>query len=336
MSSFQEKRTTQQLKPLLIFIVGSTATGKTEFSLLAKKQIENRLATSCEVINFDSVQVFRGIDIGTAKPSLAQRAQAVHHLIDFVPKGESFTAGEFRRDAMKVLKDRSQAGVGAFLLVGGSGFYAQALEKGMFEIEPVNPAIRRELEQQAESLGLPALYIELTKIDPDYAATIAVQDTYRILRGLEIVRSQNKTLTQIKNEFAAKPSELHSNYEIAKIGIRVEREVLRERIAKRTDRMLAQGWIDEVRTLRAEGLAAWSPMQSVGYKEIQSYLDGELQESELREKVIVSTMQLAKRQVTWFKRDTGGDHPVRWCPSEPEFSGALDQVTKLLLEKSTR
>lgn len=321
-----------RLKPLLIFIVGSTATGKTEFSLLAKKKVEAELGTPCEILNFDSVQVFREIEIGTAKPSIEQRAQARHHLLDFVPKGQSFTAGEYRRDALKILKERTESGVGAFLLVGGSGFYAQALEKGMFEIEPVDPAIRNDLVQELESRGLPSLYDELSKIDSDYAKTIAAQDTYRILRALEIVRSQGKTLTQIKNEFAAKPSELRLNYEIAKIGLRVERDVLRDRIASRTDRMLAQGWVDEVRTLRAEGLVAWAPMQSVGYKEIQSYLDGELKESELREKVIVSTMQLAKRQVTWFKRDT----EVQWCASESEFTEAKNQVTKLLLEKSTR
>lgn len=322
----------QQLKPLLIFIVGSTATGKTEFSLLAKKQIEKELGTPCEILNFDSVQVFNGIEIGTAKPTLAQRAQAVHHLLDFVPKGQSYTAGEYRRDALKILKDRTAAGIGAFILVGGSGFYAQALEKGMFELEPVEPAIRNELAQQLEIRGLPSLYAEMSKLDPDYAATIAAQDTYRILRGLEIVRSQGKTLTQIKNEFAAKPSELRTNYEIAKIGIRVERDLMRERIAHRTDHMLAQGWVDEVKALRDEGLSLWSPMQSVGYKEIQAHLDGQLAERELREKIIVSTMQLAKRQVTWFKRDS----EVHWCASEPEFKGATDQVTKLLQEKSAR
>ena len=322
------------MKPLLIFIVGSTATGKTEFSLVAKEEIEKSLSTACEIVNFDSVQVFNGIDIGTAKPSILQRSQATHHLLDFVPKGRSYTAGEYRRDALKVLNERSQAGVGAFLLVGGSGFYAQALEKGMFELRPVEPAVRNELAQQLGSRGLPALYSELSKLDPDYAATIAAQDTYRILRGLEIVRSQNKTLTQIKNEFASKPSELRAKFNIGKIGIRADRAALRERIATRTDRMLAQGWVDEVKALRNEGFGSWSPMQSVGYKEIQANLDGELAESELREKIIVSTMQLAKRQVTWFKRDTGGDHPVRWCPSEPEFTGALDQLTKLLQEKS--
>lgn len=320
----------QQLKPLIIFIVGSTATGKTEFSLLAQKQIATVLGAPCEILNFDSVQVFNGIEIGTAKPSLEQRAQATHHLIDFVPRGQPYTAGDYRRDALRILNERTIAGVGAFLLVGGSGFYAQALEKGMFENPPAEPALRNEIAELLESRGLPALYRELSQLDPEYASTIAAQDTYRILRGLEIVRSQNKTLTQIKNEFASKPSELRTKYEIGKIGLRVERDVLRERITIRTDRMLAQGWVDEVKTLREEGYGAWSPMQSVGYKEVQAHLDLELNESELREKIIVSTMQLAKRQATWFKRDT----EVQWCASEPEFLGAKDQVAKLLLEKS--
>lgn len=316
----------EKARPLLIFIVGSTATGKTEFSLLAREQIEKETGKPCEIVNFDSVQVFQEIEIGTAKPTREQRAQAPHHLLDFVPAGRPYTAGEYRRDALKVLSERSSAGVGSFLLVGGSGFYAQALEKGMFELRPVEPAVRKELEQEVESRGLPALFSELSKLDPEYAASIAAQDTYRILRGLEIVRSQNKTLTQIKNEFAAKPSELRTNYQIAKIGIRAERDALRERITSRTDKMLQSGWLDEVKHLRSKGLGDWAPMQSVGYKEVQQYLDEQLAESELRDKIILSTMQLAKRQVTWFKRDT----EVQWCASEPNFKGGKDHVKNIL------
>lgn len=317
---------TSTKKPILIFIVGSTATGKTEFSLLAHKQIETALQMPCEIVNFDSVQVYQGIDIGTAKPTREQRARAPHHLIDFVAEGTTYTAGEYRRDAMKVLKDRSQKGVGAFLLVGGSGFYAQALEKGMFELAPVDSKIRADLDQELKQKGLSALYQELKAQDPEYAASIAQQDTYRTLRGLEIIRSQSKTLTQIKNEFASKPSELRTNFRIGKIGLRAEREVLRERISARTDKMLAQGWVEEVKALREKGLSEWSPMQSVGYKEIQQNLNGEIAQSELRDKIIMSTMQLAKRQVTWFKRDT----EVQWCASEPEFKGSKDQIAKLI------
>lgn len=314
-------------KPLLIFIVGSTATGKTEFSLLAHRQIESKLKVPCEIVNFDSVQVFQGIEIGTAKPTKEQRDQAPHHLLDFVPKGQGYTAGEYRRDALKVLRERTAAGVKVFLLIGGSGFYAQALEKGMFEIEAVPPHVRNQLDEELKTFGLGILYEELKRRDPEYAESIAPQDSYRILRGLEVVRAQNKTLTQIRREFSLQPSELEQNFYIRKIGLRAERDQLRSRVTKRTDKMLAESWVDEVKSLRAEGFSAWAPLQSVGYKEIQLFLDGQLQESELREKIILSTMQLAKRQVTWFKRDQN----IRWCRSEIGFQEAMKILDSDLL-----
>jgi tRNA dimethylallyltransferase len=320
---------------LLIFIVGPTASGKTEFALKAAQIGETKLGGPCEIISCDSIQVFADIELGTAKPSAQQLSQVPHHLLSFVPLKQAYTAGEYRRDALKVIADGARRGVRAFFIVGGSGFYVQALQKGMFEIPAANLEVREKLLRQLKDQGLAALYAELTQKDPEYAKKIAAQDSYRILRGLEVWASLGRSMTQIQQEFAQKenPNDLSRNHQILKLGLGVERSELRQRVVNRTQQMLQSGWIQEVGRLQSLGLGACAAMQSVGYREIQNWLlenpgGSEVGTSELSHAIVTSTMQLAKRQSTWFRRDT----ETHWLESESRWEKGLKSFNLLLAD----
>jgi tRNA dimethylallyltransferase len=315
---------------LLIFVVGATASGKTDFALRAATEVEARLQGPCEIINCDSIQVFEEIELGTAKPNAQQLLQVPHHLISFVPLSTAYTAGEYRRDALKVIADGASRGVRAFLIVGGSGFYVQALQKGMFEIPAADLKVREALQQDLKQLGLAALYDQLLQKDPLYASQIAPQDSYRILRGLEVSASLGRPMSQVQAEFKHKenPNDLSRSHQILKMGIRVERSLLRERVVTRTQQMLQAGWIDEVRALQSRGLGTCAAMQSVGYREIQNWLLSQKRAEELTEAIVTSTMQLAKRQSTWFRRDL----ETHWIESESQWEKGLKNFNLLLAD----
>ena len=312
--------------PKLVFVTGPTAAGKTEFAIKAAREAERQLGGPCEIINSDSVQVFKEVEIGTAKPTLEQQKQVPHHLINFVEAKENYTAGEYRRDALAVINDGKKRGVRAFLIVGGSGFYVQALEKGMFEIPAADARVRIQLQDELQKRGLNSLYEELAQKDPAYAAKIAAQDSYRILRGLEIFYGLGKTMSEVQNEFAQKENlnDLARSHQILKFGVQVDRAVLRQRVRERTKNMLKAGWIQEVQALRARGLSDWAPLQSVGYRDIQNWLEASGgtvtsgNSQELEDQIVISTMQLAKRQATWFRRDPA----MNWVESESADTNA--------------
>ena len=311
--------------PKLLFIVGPTAAGKTEFALQAAKEFKNQ---KVEIINSDSIQVYQGIEIGTAKPTKEQREQIKHHLVDTIKTGDTYTAGRFRDDATQIIKDGAKRGVDWFLIVGGSGFYVQALEKGMFDVKKVDPQFRAQLAHELKTNGLETLYLELKQRDDTYAAKVKPQDTYRTLRALELMRAHNKTMTQIHHEFDERQQNtgLRRNYDIHKIGLKPDRNELRQRVQRRTQSMLEHGLVEEVRGLLAEGLKDWAPLQSVGYREVQGWLADEVTDERLPELITTSTMQLAKRQMTWFQRDP----ETHWAPSQPEFAEALQTLRRLL------
>ncbi len=308
-------------QPHLLFVVGPTATGKTDFALQAAANFQ------AEIINCDSVQFYQGVEIGTAKPTAGQLQMVPHHLVNFVPEGGSFTAGDYTRAAEAVISSRFAMGVRNFLVVGGSGFYVQALEKGMFEVPEIPAEIRAQVAVDLKEKNLADLYQEVLRRDPLYAARIKTQDRYRIGRALELMRSRQRSMSEIQAEFKAKVRT--ASYAIHKIGLTRPRAVLRELVSLRTEQMLSRGWIDEVKALRAKGLGEWLPMRSVGYREIQDYLDGKLTEAELRERIIISTMQLAKRQMTWFKRDLD----IQWFDSGNGFAGALQTAAACIKGK---
>ena len=308
--------------PHLLFVVGPTACGKSDFAVEVSEQSGRPGELHAEIINCDSVQFFEGIDIGAAKPDFDLMARATHHLISHLPPGATYTAGDFRRDALRIITERTAAKVNRFIPVGGSGFYIQALEKGMFDVPDIPDEIREAVASEHQKNGLGPLHDELMRRDPVSGARIKPGDTYRILRALEILRADpdSRTLNEIKDHF-----ERHRKsppFEVSKIGLFRERDVLRDRVIERTRRMLRDGLIEEVKALREKGLGAWAPMQSVGYAEVQAMLDGKLNKEVLTESIVTSTMQLAKRQMTWFKRDP----QIQWFDSEKGFELPLTRA----------
>lgn len=310
-------------RPRLLFVVGATATGKSD---LAVAIAEKATAPAPQIINCDSVQFFDGVEIGAAKPGPELLARARHHLVGHVPVGDDYTAGDFRRDALRLMAENP---LPSWLAVGGSGFYVQALEKGMYDVPEIPAGLREELESEAARPGgLGRLYDELKTRDSDAAAKIAGADRYRILRALEILRAHPaETLTEIRARFAS--LQPPAPFSAAKIGIYCSRERLRERVVGRTRAMLARGLIREVESLRAslkdQGLKDWAPLRSVGYNEVQKFLDGQLRRDELEPAIVTSTMQLAKRQMTWFKRDT----QIEWFESEDVESAVARGISLL-------
>lgn len=289
-----------------IFLVGPTGIGKTAVSLEVAQKFGYAL------VNCDSVQVYKKTDIGTAKPSKAEMNLAPHYLFDYVEPPRALTAADYLNDVTDLF---SRERIEKAVFVGGSGFYVQALEKGLYPSSKPSEETKKEIENWIDSDGYLALYKWVQEKDPEFAKKISENDHYRIRRAVEVMKTQNQSMTELKKSMAEKNHSSLPPHKAIKVGLRMEKEKLRPRIEARTDQMLASGFIDEVKQLRAEGLDSWVPMQSVGYKEIQAFLDGEVDEQGLRDLIVTSTMQLIKKQMTWFKRDPD----IRWHePSEKD------------------
>lgn len=278
----------------VVFVVGPTATGKSELALLCASRFQG------EIVNADSLQVYRSLDIGTAKPTVAEREIVKHHLFDFVAEGVLFTAGDYRKKALEVVRQAEERGTRCLFFVGGSGFYIQALLKGMYRLPKPDEQVRERVRKELDENGGEAAYRRLCELDPVYAAKVGANDLYRIGRGLEICYGTGKTVSEVTSEFARTSVDCFP-YEHRIVAIDADRANLRRRVSARAEKMLADGWIEEVRALRERGWGEWAPMKSVGYREIQSFLRGELPEEKLLEEIVTATMQLAKKQKTWFK-----------------------------------
>lgn len=290
------------MKPL-VFVVGPTGSGKSSLALKLAEEFGGA------ILNCDSLQTYERLDIGTAKPDNTERSRAPHFLFDVVKTGDVLTAGDFRRLAMPVLQRELPSRI--VFGVGGSGFYIQALEKGMFDVQKPRLEVEAEIRAEAERLGPAEMYAQLMKLDPEYADSISPNDSYRILRGLIIIRESGKTVTLLRQEFQAEKFP----FPLLKLGLLPSRDELLPRVEARARTMLELGLLDEVRVLLAEGYGEWPPLQSVGYRECVAYLKGEIPENRLLPLIVEKTMQLAKKQKTWFKRDKD----VHWLPfAEPE------------------
>ncbi|MDO8284919.1 MAG: tRNA (adenosine(37)-N6)-dimethylallyltransferase MiaA [Rhodoferax sp.] len=294
--------------PFHVCLAGPTASGKTAAALAIAREHD------CEIISVDSALVYRGMDIGTAKPSAAELAQVPHHLIDIRDPLQAYSAAEFVRDATHLIHAISARGR-LPLLVGGTMLYFKALFDGLDDMPPANAAVRAVLEQEAADKGWPALHAELATVDPVTAARLAPADSQRIQRALEVYRISGLPLSHFHSTQVATKNiatEAESTRASALISLEpLERSWLHARIAQRFDAMLEQGFIDEVRALRARGdLHADLPsMRCVGYRQVWEALDaheakgssGPLPLAEVRELGIIATRQLAKRQITWLR-----------------------------------
>ena len=276
----------------IICLMGPTAAGKTP---LAVRLVQ---ALPCEIISVDSAMVYRGMDIGTAKPDAETLKIAPHHLIDIVDPKEAYSAGQFRVDAMRAIDD-IQARGRIPLLVGGTMLYFRALQQGLAGLPTADKDLRMTLQKRAELEGWQVLHAELAAIDPQSAKRIHVSDTQRIQRALEVYLLSGKPISQWQAE-----DKNPLTHKIINIGLMpFDRARLHERIAQRFALMLQLGLVDEVKKLYERGdLSADLPaMRSVGYRQVWDYLAGNSTFAEMKEKAIAATRQLAKRQITWLR-----------------------------------
>lgn len=288
----------QQGRPLAICLMGPTAAGKTALAV----ELVQRLPL--EIINVDSAQIYRGMDIGTGKPDAATLARAPHRLLDFLDPSERYSAAQFRNDALREMYAIHTAGR-VPLLVGGTMLYFRALRDGLAAMPSADPAVRQEIETLARDHGWNAVHERLAAVDPQAAARIHPNDPQRLQRALEVWMVSGQTMTSLHHNSGRgddNDSELPFRLEFFSIqpGLR---SVLHEKIAARFMQMIEQGFVDEVERLYRRGdLGLHLPsMRSVGYRQIWQYLDGELRFEAMVERGIIATRQLAKRQVTWLR-----------------------------------
>lgn len=283
----------KEKKPRLLVILGPTASGKSRLAMEIAEALRG------EIVSSDSLQVYKYLDIGTAKPSLEERAAVPHHLIDILDPDGEFNAGTFRREASRVIESLYAAGKN-ILLAGGTYLYVKGLLSGLIEDLPADRAMRAALRKERAEHGTAPLYERLLSIDPESASRIHPNDYVRTERALEVyeLTGQKMSLLQSLHEFGVR------DYDYLKIGINVERQELRRRIDERVNGMISAGLVDEVRGLRNMGYGPWlKPMQSIGYKEMNAYLEGTLDFDRAVELMKRDTKRFAKRQMTWLRAD---------------------------------
>ena len=287
-------------RPLLA-IVGTTASGKSALGLELARQLDG------EIVSADALQIYRGMDIGTAKPTPSERRTVRHHCIDIVPPAERFSAGDYARaarDAVAEIQARGRLPIA----VGGSGLYMRALITGLDPLLPSDPVWRSALLRVEERRGPEFTRRMIETLDPGWAARIGVRDRQRALRGIEVTLRTGVPFSQQLSE-QRKAVDLRFALPAVWVGISWARHALWERIEARVDRMLKGGWIAEVERLQSAGLSLDAhALQAIGYREIGAYLEGSLDLPEVRAAIVRATRRYAKRQSTWFRRQT----PARW------------------------
>lgn len=300
----------------LVAIVGPTAVGKTAVAV----EVASYFAT--EIVSADSRQVYRLLDIGSGKPTREEGERVTHHLIDVADPDEDYSAARFREEAGRAVQCLSRDGKIPFL-VGGCGFYVRALIDGIFAGPGRSPEIRASLQQEAREQGREKLYERLVAIDPEAASRIHPHDLSRVSRALEVNQLTGERMSQLKRQ--TRPG----NYRPVLIGLRRERAALYARINARVERMLANGWLGEVRDLLARGYGGeHNALQSVGYRELVRHLRKELPWEEVAGEIQKASRRYAKRQLTWFQ----GDSRIRWLDLESEEPPAQtsERINKIL------
>lgn len=299
----------------MIFFVGPTGVGKSSHAhQLAMKH-------KASILNCDSIQMYQEVSVGAAKPTAEEQSQVPHYLLDCIPAGETWTAADFNREARAVLE--REAGKGPFFAVGGSGFYIRALEKGLYDLPSLDSGREREIKAELNNKSDQQMHEDLFGVDPETAKKLHVNDRYRVERALVIWHG-----------FGLKPSEVHKQfisralpYKTLKIGIHLEREMLREVLTARIEKMNQLGFREEVESLLSRGLEDWWPLRSVGYQEWVEVLRGRAKESEINDKILTSHMQLAKKQMTWFKKDPS----ILWMHTKKDQQKISDVVGEFLV-----
>lgn len=284
-----------------LVLLGATAVGKSALAMDLAESLD------AEIVSADALQVYRGLDIGTAKPSAADRARVRHHLIDILDPSERYSAGEFARrahQAVAAIADRGRRAI----VVGGSGLYLEAFVDGLAELPAVPAGVRRRMATRRRAEGLGALRAELEEVDPVTASRLEPGDSQRTQRALEIFHASGRPLS----EWLARSGRVEGNPAI-QIGLTVSRGLLYDRIAARVHRMVAQGWVEEVRGLLRAGVERDAPaFQAIGYRQLAGVVAGEIELSAAVAEIIRETRRFAKRQLTWFRRRS----EIRWVDAE--------------------
>ncbi|MHB1543647.1 MAG: tRNA (adenosine(37)-N6)-dimethylallyltransferase MiaA [Gammaproteobacteria bacterium] len=298
----------------VFLLMGPTASGKTE------QVLELATRFPLEVVSVDSSMVYRGLDIGTAKPTPAERARVPHHLIDLLDPSEIYSVGRFVEDANQAIRMIQARGHLPFL-VGGSFLYFRAWMAGLSPLPPANPSIRAGIERRGEQMGWPALHAELTRIDPNAAVRIHPHDRQRVGRALEVYEATGQTISHLWKSHR-KPSRVPCCRMVLEV---TDRAALRDRVERRLSNMLEQGWIEEVQALVNRGdLSERLPaLRSVGYPQLWRHLVAGAGWEETRRAIVTETLQLAKRQMTWI-RATEAD--ARWPAENADWRRHLDEM----------
>lgn len=301
------------LKPKLIVILGPTASGKSELGLKLAKKFNG------EIVSADSRQIYRGMDIGTAKPTKKERKIIKHYLIDIKKPNQLYTVGEYKRDAIRAINQIIKRDKVPFL-VGGTGLYIKAIVDNL-EIPKVKPdwKLRKRLESKIKTRGLKSLYGELIKIDPEAAYIVDSKNPRRIIRALEIAIKTKKPFSQQREKG-------ESLFDILEIGLSIPEGRLKEKIEKRVNKMIKMGLVKEVNGLIKTYNKNLSTFDAIGYREIINYLNNKISSAEVTEKIKKNTWHFAKRQMTWWK----SDQRVRWVKSQKE----AERLVKEFLEKN--
>ena len=308
-----------ETRPPVIFLQGPTAVGKTDLAVALVQRLP------FDIVSVDSAMVYRGLDIGTAKPDAGTLAHAPHRLIDILDPSESYSAARFRNDAR--LEIAAIHATGRIpLLVGGTGLYFRALEQGLSRLPGADPALRARLARDCRRLGSAALHDRLSGIDPEAAARIHPNDPQRIQRALEVFELTGRPLSAQQREGDRETLP----FRVVKIAVLPDdRQVLHARIARRFQEMLERGFIDEVAVLRTRGDLDLSlpALRAVGYRQVWHYLDGAMDYNQMVERGIIATRQFAKRQLTWLRGEPGLERLVAGSPQ------LLDTTLHLLRER---
>lgn len=285
--------TSSIVKPKIIIVCGPTGVGKTAVAIELARHFNGH------IIGADSMQIYKYMDIGTAKPTADEQARVTHHMVDIIAPDEPFDAARYAERARQIIAELSKQHILPFV-VGGTGLYIKALLYGLFNSEVFSAQIRAKLKAEAAAHGIDTLHQRLRRLDPETAERLHPNDTYRILRALEVVEASGKAISQYYREhaFAEQP------FNALKIGLQMERELLYEHINQRVDAMLAAGFLDEVKALLAQGYAAdLKAMQSIGYRHLVDTIQGRLSLNECIRTIKRDHRRYAKRQLTWFNAD---------------------------------
>jgi len=303
-------------KPKVIVICGPTGIGKTSVGIqLAEKE-------GGEIISADSMQIYRYMDIGTAKPTADEQNRLLHHMIDIVDPAEDFDAVRFAQMAREKVMQLHQKGVMP-VIVGGTGLYIKALLQGLFQSNPVDSQIRERLTQEAAENGSSSLHDRLKQVDPDTAGRLHPNDAYRIVRALETIESTGRPISEHHQDhgFADEP------FDALKVGLQMDRQKLYDRIDQRVDLMIDDGFLEEVRKLLGMGYTAdLKAMQSIGYRHMAAFIEGSLPWDECVRTLKRDTRRFAKRQCTWF----GADNQIHWY--EPDQLNEMIGLVEEFLE----